>query len=70
MLIVTNALVTRVDLRIASRIHLMEPLWNPMAEEQALARVHRLGQKNPVVTYRYIVKNSIEQVSRKSKCAI
>jgi len=48
----------------------MEPLWNPMAEEQALARVHRLGQKNPVVTYRYIVKNSIEQVSQNSKCGI
>jgi SNF2 family DNA or RNA helicase len=33
-----------------------------MAEEQALDRVHRLGQSYPVVAHRYIVKNSIEEV--------
>ena len=40
----------------------MEPQWNPMAEEQALDRVHRIGQKREVFTIRYIVNNSIEQV--------
>jgi SWI/SNF-related matrix-associated actin-dependent regulator of chromatin subfamily A3 len=34
-----------------------------MAEEQALDRVHRLGQTREVVTIRYIVKDSIEEVS-------
>jgi hypothetical protein len=41
----------------------MEPQWNPMVEHQALDRLHRIGQKNEVITTRYIVKNSIEQVS-------
>jgi hypothetical protein len=34
-----------------------------MAEEQALDRVHRLGQTREVVATRYIVKDSIEEVS-------
>lgn len=34
-----------------------------MAEEQALDRVHRMGQLQEVVATRYVVKNSIEEVS-------
>ena len=41
----------------------MEPQWNPMLEEQALDRVHRIGQTKPVTTVRYIVKDSFEEVS-------
>lgn len=40
----------------------MEPQWNPMAEEQALDRVHRMGQEVEVHAIRYIVKDSIEEV--------
>jgi SNF2 family DNA or RNA helicase len=40
----------------------MEPQWNPTVEEQALARVHRLGQTKKVTTVRFIMKNSIEDV--------
>ena len=42
---------------------MMEPQWNPMLEEQALDRVHRIGQTKPVTTIQYIVKGSIEEVS-------
>ena len=35
---------------------------NPTLEDQALARVHRLGQKREVTTIRFIVKNSFEEV--------
>ncbi len=34
-----------------------------MAEEQALSRIHRMGQTKPVVTVRYIMQDSIEEVS-------
>ncbi|OTB12627.1 hypothetical protein K445DRAFT_320766 [Daldinia sp. EC12] len=53
---------------MASRVHLMEPGWNPLIEQQAMDRVYRLGQKNEVITTRYIVSSpdSIEQVSPQS----
>jgi SNF2 family DNA or RNA helicase len=41
----------------------MEPHWNPMAEAQAVDRVHRIGQTSDVVITRYIVDKSIETVS-------
>ena len=40
----------------------MEPQWNPMAEEQALDRIHRIGQTKPVTTIRYIVRDTWEEV--------
>jgi SWI/SNF-related matrix-associated actin-dependent regulator of chromatin subfamily A3 len=52
----------RVDLAAANYVHLVEPHWNPMLEEQALDRVHRIGQTRDVMTIRYIVNNSIETV--------
>lgn len=49
---------------MASRVHLVEPGWNPMLERQALDRVHRLGQMKDVLCRRYIVESpdSVEQV--------
>ncbi|PVU91741.1 hypothetical protein BB561_004244 [Smittium simulii] len=37
------------------------PYWNPMIERQAIDRVHRLGQKNPVTVHRYMIKDTIEE---------
>lgn len=45
----------------ATHIHLVEPHWNPMVEEQAIARAHRIGQDKLVTVWRYIVENSIEE---------
>ncbi|KAH8690625.1 SNF2 family N-terminal domain-containing protein [Talaromyces proteolyticus] len=45
----------------ASYAYLMEPHWNPTVEEQALARIHRLGQKNEVTTIRFYVKDTFEE---------
>ncbi|KAH8160523.1 hypothetical protein CIB48_g7728 [Xylaria polymorpha] len=50
-----------LDLTAASRAHLLEPQWNPAVEDQALARVHRMGQRRPVITMRYLMKDSIEE---------
>ena len=52
----------RIDLTVASRVYLMEPQWNPMIEEQALDRLHRLGQTREVTTIRYIMQDSFEEV--------
>lgn len=45
----------------ATHVHLVEPHWNPMVEEQAIARAHRIGQNRPVNVWRYIVEKSIEE---------
>lgn len=58
-----TAFVIRLDLTAASRVHLLEPQWNPSLEDQALARAHRLGQEHPVTTLRYVIRDSIEEVS-------
>lgn len=59
----------RLDLTVASHVHLLEPQWSPMAEEQALDRVHRMGQTQEVVATKYVVKDSIEEVSLRSLVA-
>ncbi|RBR14509.1 hypothetical protein FVER53590_03350 [Fusarium verticillioides] len=52
-----------IDLTSANHVHLLEPHWNPMAEEQAIARVHRIGQQRHVTATKYITADSIEEVS-------
>ncbi|QKX58663.1 uncharacterized protein TRUGW13939_05790 [Talaromyces rugulosus] len=50
-----------IDLTAATSVHIVEPHWNPMAESQAIDRVHRIGQKHDVEVVRYIVDESIEK---------
>ncbi|KAI3993959.1 hypothetical protein MKX01_002972 [Papaver californicum] len=52
---------TGINLTAASRVYLFEPWWNPAVEEQAMDRVHRIGQKEDVKIVRLIVKDSIEE---------
>jgi SNF2 family DNA or RNA helicase len=49
-----------LNLTAASRAFIMEPMWNPAAEAQAVDRVYRIGQKRPVIVKRYQMENSIE----------
>ncbi|KAI3336984.1 hypothetical protein HD806DRAFT_528566 [Xylariaceae sp. AK1471] len=60
MLASTGSAGEGVDFTAAQYVHLLEPHWNPMAEAQAVDRVHRIGQTCPVTVTRYIVPNSIE----------
>jgi SNF2 family DNA or RNA helicase len=39
----------------------MDPWWNRAAENQAIDRTHRIGQKNTVFSYRLIMKGTIEE---------
>jgi SWI/SNF-related matrix-associated actin-dependent regulator of chromatin subfamily A3 len=50
-----------LNLTRASRVYLLEPYWNPAVEQQAIDRVHRLGQTREVVAIRFIVKNTVEE---------
>lgn len=50
-----------LNLTAGSHVYVMEPQYNPAAEAQAVDRVHRLGQKRPVRTVRYIMNNSFEE---------
>ncbi|KAL1857634.1 hypothetical protein Daus18300_010274 [Diaporthe australafricana] len=61
MLATIGAVGEGIDLSIASEVHLMEPHWNPMAEAQAVDRVHRIGQTKEVAITRYCVNGSIEE---------
>jgi SNF2 family DNA or RNA helicase len=51
---------SRSDLVAANKVFMVDPWWNPAVEEQAIERVHRIGQKREVEVYRFIVENSIE----------
>lgn len=55
----------RLNLTVATRIHILEPQWNPLQESQAIGRAIRLGQKKQVTVVRYITRNSVETVSVK-----
>ncbi|KAM6305123.1 helicase-like transcription factor [Aegotheles albertisi] len=50
-----------LNLTAASQVFLMDPAWNPAAEDQCFDRCHRLGQKHNVVITKFIVKDSVEE---------
>lgn len=52
----------RLNLTVANCVYLLEPQWNPMIENQAIARVLRLGQTRDVRVVRYIMKGTVEEV--------
>eukprot|EP01130_Rhizamoeba_saxonica_P018421 TRINITY_DN9210_c0_g1_i1.p1 TRINITY_DN9210_c0_g1~~TRINITY_DN9210_c0_g1_i1.p1 ORF type:complete len:829 (-),score=168.41 TRINITY_DN9210_c0_g1_i1:45-2531(-) len=50
-----------LNLTAGSRVFLMDPWWNPATEEQAIDRVHRIGQTRPVIVTRFIIKETVEE---------
>ena len=49
----------RLNLTAASHVFVFEPAWNPAIEQQAIDRVHRLGQTCDVQVIRYIAKGTL-----------
>jgi len=49
-----------LNLISANKVYMMEPQFNPGVEQQAIDRVHRLGQKRDVHITHYIMKDSVE----------
>ncbi|EJU00143.1 hypothetical protein DACRYDRAFT_17168 [Dacryopinax primogenitus] len=49
-----------LNLTAAQRVYLMDPYWNPAVENQAVDRIHRLGQTRPVTTIKLVIENTVE----------
>ena len=45
----------------ADYVFLLDPWWNPAAENQAVDRAHRIGQDRQVMVYRMIAEDTIEE---------
>tara|TARA_B100000212_G_scaffold294253_1_gene236875 strand:+ start:10237 stop:12732 length:2496 start_codon:yes stop_codon:yes gene_type:complete len=60
MLVSLRAGGSGITLNAADYVFLMDPWWNPAVENQAIDRVHRIGQENTVFVYRMIAKGTIE----------
>ena len=50
-----------LNLTEADHCFIMDPWWNPAAEQQAVDRVHRLGQERDVHVYRLVAEGTIEE---------
>ncbi|KAF0638054.1 hypothetical protein FPSE5266_09590 [Fusarium pseudograminearum] len=61
LLISINTGAVGLTLTEANIVHIVEPQWNPTIEDQAIARVVRMGQIRPVTVYKYIMSESVEQ---------
>ena len=53
-----------LNLTSASYVILYDPWWNPAVESQAIDRTHRIGQKNKVIAYRLLTRDSVEEKIR------
>jgi SNF2 family DNA or RNA helicase len=52
---------TGLNLTAADTVFIYDPWWNIAAENQAIDRSHRIGQKNTVFSYKLIAKGTIEE---------
>lgn len=58
---------TGLTLHSAEYVFLLDPWWNPAVEEQAIDRVHRIGQQKRVFVYRMVAAGTIEERIEKLK---
>lgn len=52
---------TGLNLTAADLVILLDPWWNPAAEDQAADRAHRIGQDKPVFVYRLVAEDTVEE---------
>jgi SNF2 family DNA or RNA helicase len=52
---------TGLTLTAADYVVHLDPWWNPAVQQQATDRAHRIGQDRPVVSYRLIAANTVEE---------
>jgi SNF2 family DNA or RNA helicase len=61
MLISLKAGGTGLNLTAADHVFLCDPWWNPAVEDQAADRAHRIGQDRPVMVYRLVSQDTVEE---------
>ena len=61
MLVSLKAGGTGLNLTAADHIFLLDPWWNPAVEDQAADRAHRIGQARPVMVYRLVASDTVEE---------
>jgi SNF2 family DNA or RNA helicase len=61
MLLSLKAGGTGLNLTAADHVFLLDPWWNPAVEDQAADRAHRIGQDKPVMVYRLVAKDTVEE---------
>jgi SNF2 family DNA or RNA helicase len=61
MLISLKAGGTGLNLTAADHVFLCDPWWNPAVEDQAADRAHRIGQERPVMIYRLVAVDTVEE---------
>jgi SNF2 family DNA or RNA helicase len=50
-----------LNLTAADYVFILDPWWNPAAEQQAIDRAYRIGQENKVFIYKFISRNTVEE---------
>lgn len=50
-----------LNLTEADYVFLLDPWWNPAVEAQAIDRAHRIGQTKKVITYKFIMSDTVEE---------
>ena len=61
MLLSLKAGGTGLNLTAADHVFLVDPWWNPAVEDQAADRAHRIGQDKPVMVYRLVARDTVEE---------
>jgi SNF2 family DNA or RNA helicase len=61
MLLSLKAGGTGLNLTAADHVFLVDPWWNPAVEDQAADRAHRIGQDKPVMVYRMVAGDTVEE---------
>jgi SNF2 family DNA or RNA helicase len=51
---------TGLNLTAADHVFLLDPWYNPATEDQAADRAHRIGQDRPVMVYKLVARQTVE----------
>jgi len=60
LLLSLHAASTGVNIQFGNHVLLLDPWWNPIVEDQAVDRCHRIGQEKTVHVYKFVLEGSIK----------